>query len=64
MAVVSPARDINAEYKAWGHSTISNPYGEIIAKAAENEEIIYAEIGSFYFTYSSLSFFLSFFLSI
>jgi omega-amidase len=44
VAVVSPARDENASYIAWGHSTIVNPWGEIISKAGSDEEIIFADI--------------------
>ena len=42
---VSPARDENADYKAWGFSTATNAFGEVIAKAGSGEEIIYADIG-------------------
>ena len=45
VAAISPARSIDADYKAWGHSCISNPYGEIISKADSNEQVIYADIG-------------------
>lgn len=41
---MSPARDEKADYVAWGHSTLVNPWGEIIAKAGHGEEIIYAQI--------------------
>jgi omega-amidase len=44
IAGVSPARDQSASYIAWGHSSIVNPLGEILAKADENEGIIYATI--------------------
>ena len=44
VAVCSPARDMTASYNAWGHSTIVDPNGEIIAKAGEGEEIIYADL--------------------
>ena len=46
IAVVSPARSADADYKAWGYSSVVNPYGEIIAKAGHDEEIIYADIGN------------------
>ena len=45
VAVVSPARDETADYRAWGHSTCVNPYGDIISKAGHEQEITYAEIG-------------------
>ncbi|CAF0782839.1 unnamed protein product [Brachionus calyciflorus] len=44
VAAVSPARCNEADYKAWGHSSMSNPYGEIICKAGADEEIVYADI--------------------
>lgn len=42
--VISPARDESAEYVAWGHSTLVNPWGDIVVKAGHQEEIIYADI--------------------
>jgi omega-amidase len=44
VAAVSPARCQDADYKAWGFSSVSNPYGEIIAKADSSEEVVYADI--------------------
>ncbi|QEK12852.1 carbon-nitrogen hydrolase family protein [Crassaminicella thermophila] len=40
----SPSRNMEAAYHAYGHSSIVNPWGEIISKADENECIIYGEI--------------------
>lgn len=45
IASVSPARNLEADYHAWGYSSMSDPYGEIIAKAGFDEEIVYADIG-------------------
>lgn len=44
VATVSPARDTEASYVAWGHSTVMDPWGTVVAKAEEKEEIVYAEI--------------------
>lgn len=44
VACVSPARDVNADYKAWGFSSMADPYGEVIAKAGADEEIVYSDI--------------------
>ncbi|XP_014879469.1 omega-amidase NIT2 [Poecilia latipinna] len=44
VATASPARDEAASYVAWGHSTVVNPWGEVIAKAGHEESIIYADI--------------------
>lgn len=43
-ATVSPARDESADYIAWGHSTVADPWGDVIAKAGHDEEIIFADI--------------------
>ncbi len=40
----SPARDMKASYHAYGHSSIVNPWGEVISESNEKEDIIYAEI--------------------
>jgi len=44
VAVPSPARDEKATYVAWGHSSIVNPWAEILSKASSEEEIIFADI--------------------
>ncbi|GLG98715.1 Omega-amidase NIT2 [Gryllus bimaculatus] len=44
MAGVSPARVENADYVAWGHSTVVDPWGKVLAKAEFDEEIVYADI--------------------
>ncbi|XP_047420834.1 omega-amidase NIT2 isoform X1 [Sciurus carolinensis] len=44
VATVSPARDENVSFVVWGHSTVVNPWGEVIAKAGIEEMILYADI--------------------
>eukprot|EP01126_Amoeba_proteus_P062276 TRINITY_DN843_c0_g1_i8.p1 TRINITY_DN843_c0_g1~~TRINITY_DN843_c0_g1_i8.p1 ORF type:complete len:155 (-),score=19.72 TRINITY_DN843_c0_g1_i8:183-647(-) len=44
IATVSPARDTSATYVAWGHSTVVNPWGEVIATTDESPSIVYADI--------------------
>ncbi|XP_048350429.1 omega-amidase NIT2 [Sphaerodactylus townsendi] len=44
VVAVSPARDEKASYVAWGHSSVVNPWGEVIAKAGTEETVIYADI--------------------
>ncbi|XP_071958144.1 omega-amidase NIT2-like isoform X2 [Antedon mediterranea] len=44
VSAISPARDESASYVAWGHSTIVNPWGEVVAKAGHMEDIIYADL--------------------
>lgn len=44
VATCSPARDMTANYHAWGHSTIVDPSGQILATTEHEETIIYADI--------------------
>lgn len=48
VATVSPARDTGAKYVAWGHSTVVNPWGEVIATTEHEETILYADIDPAY----------------
>ena len=41
---VAPALNENASYHSFGHSIVANPWGEIIAEAGQEEEIVYCEI--------------------
>ncbi|XP_058495309.1 omega-amidase NIT2 [Solea solea] len=44
VATASPARDETASYVAWGHSSVVNPWGEVMTKAGAQETVIYADI--------------------
>jgi len=44
VATVSPARDTGASYVAWGHSTVMDPWGSVVSKTEEKEDIVYADI--------------------
>ncbi|KAM1016813.1 hypothetical protein ACFX2A_047443 [Malus domestica] len=43
-ATCSPSRDSTGSYTIWGHSTLVEPSGEIIATAGHEETIVIAEI--------------------
>lgn len=45
VSMVSPARDNSAEYIAWGHTMVVDPWGKVIATAQESEEIIVTDLG-------------------
>ncbi|XP_010536172.1 PREDICTED: omega-amidase, chloroplastic-like [Tarenaya hassleriana] len=44
VATCSPARDTEAVYTAWGHSTLSGPFGEVLATTGHEEDIVIGEI--------------------
>ncbi|KAL9710222.1 Omega-amidase nit3 [Leucoagaricus gongylophorus] len=44
VGMCSPARDMTAEYHAWGHSMVVDPMGKILTEATEDEQIVYADI--------------------
>ena len=41
---VAPALNINASYHSYGHSIVTNPWGEVITQAGEKEELVICEI--------------------
>lgn len=47
VALVSPARDTEASYVAWGHSTLVDPWGEVVGKLNENSGVLVCDIGEF-----------------
>jgi len=44
VCAVSPARDLSASYHAWGHSMAVDPWGKVLAEAAEGEEMLLVEL--------------------
>ena len=44
VVAASPARNLEAGYHAYGHSMVVDPWGQILAQAGTEEEIIYADI--------------------
>lgn len=51
------ARDEKADYVAWGHSMLVDPWGKIVAGAEASETTLIADIGSriLYFVNKKLS---------
>lgn len=46
VGLCSPARDMEADYNAWGHSMVVDPNAGIMAQLEEKEDICYAELSS------------------
>lgn len=44
VAGVSGAYNPNASYKAWGHTTIVDPFGEVVKKMEHSEGVLYADL--------------------
>lgn len=44
VGLCSPARDMAAEYHAWGHSMAIDPSANVLVEAGEGEEIVYADL--------------------
>ncbi len=40
----SPARDVHADYVAWGHSIVTDPWGRIVEQLGEEEECLITEL--------------------
>ena len=41
---VSPARNPDADYQAWGHSTVVGPWGEVEATTEHGPAVIFADV--------------------
>jgi predicted amidohydrolase len=44
VGLCSPARDMTADYHAWGHSMVVDPSANVMVEAGEAEEIVYADL--------------------
>jgi predicted amidohydrolase len=44
LIAASPARNTEASYVAYGHSMVIDPWGTVISRASEKEEIIFADL--------------------
>lgn len=44
VGLCSPARDMSADYNAWGHSMIVDPNAAIMAQLEEKEDTVYADL--------------------
>lgn len=44
LAAVSPARDEESTYVAYGHSMVVDPWGDVLGEAGSGEEIVYADV--------------------
>ncbi|PKM76777.1 MAG: carbon-nitrogen hydrolase [Firmicutes bacterium HGW-Firmicutes-15] len=44
VVAASPALNPKANYQAWGHSLVVDPWGTVISEGGSGEEIIYAEL--------------------
>mmetsp|Transcript_15434 Transcript_15434/g.17479 ORF Transcript_15434/g.17479 Transcript_15434/m.17479 type:complete len:287 (+) Transcript_15434:64-924(+) len=44
VATASPARNPESKYQAWGHSSIVDPWGKVLATTEHDEDIVVAEI--------------------
>ncbi len=48
IVAASPARNIETSYICYGHSLITDPWGNIIAEAGHGEEVLFSEIDTEY----------------
>jgi len=44
VAACSPARNPDASYQAWGHSTVVDPWGAVVATTGHEEDVVIAEL--------------------
>jgi len=44
VAGVAPARNLDSSYHSWGHTTVVQPWGDVVSSAKEEPSIVYADI--------------------
>jgi len=44
VATISPARNPTSSYQAWGHSSVVNPWGDVIATTGHEPDIVFTDI--------------------
>jgi len=44
VAFCSPSRDMSADYNAWGHTMVTDPWGQIVGELEEKPDILYADL--------------------
>jgi predicted amidohydrolase len=44
VAAISQARCKDSTYRAYGHSMVISPWGEVLIEAGEGEEIVFADL--------------------
>ena len=44
VCTVSPARDTDASYHAWGHSSVVSPWGDVVATTSHEPDIVFADL--------------------
>merc|ERR1719223_2228013 len=44
VVTASPARNPDSGYQAWGHSSVIDPWGRVVATTEEHSDVVYAEI--------------------
>lgn len=47
---VSPSRNLDADYVAYGHTQLTDPYGKVIHEMDEHEGMFVEDIGRYYST--------------
>lgn len=58
LATISPARNPNSKYEAWGYTMVSDPWGAIVKQAGISQETVHVEIGISCFFFSVDKFYL------